>query len=139
MVSESFLLVRSGTRRVGLAVAQLVAVAESGATSAVPASEPALAGVGTIRGETLPVIRLGALLSGDPGPRGDVAVLVRVSGVGICIEVDEAVTVVRAVAMPLPEDSSTAWARGVIRHEGAYVPILDIGALGARLFETGRA
>ena len=138
-MSEAFLLVRSEGRRVGLAVAQLVAVAESGETVAVPASEPALAGVGTIRGETLPVIRLGALLGGAAARRGDVAVLVRVDGVGICIEVEEAETVVEAVVMPLPEDAATVWARGVIRHEGGYVPILDLGALGARLFETGRA
>ena len=123
----------------GLAVAQLVAVAESGETVAVPTSEPALAGVGTIRGETLPVIRLGALLGGNVARRGEVAVLVRVDGVGICIEVEDAETVVEAVVMPLPEDAATAWARGVIRHEGGYVPILDLGALGARLFETGRA
>lgn len=129
----------------GLPVAQLEAVTHLGEVMAVPSTEPALRGVALLRGVTMPVVELAALLAerdgheATPSVPGAVAVIVAVAGARLCIEVDEADTVVRAEPMPVPADASMPWARAVIRHEGLLVPLLDLGALAARLTETGRA
>ena len=84
---------------------------------------------------------LQALLAGSAaGPvRGELAVIVRAGGVRLCLEVDAADVVLRGDPMPVPRDAAMPWARAVMRYEGVLVPLLDLGALGARLTETGQA
>ena len=130
-----FLLVRASGRLVGLPVEHLVAVAEFGDPHPVPSPEPALRGVAVVRGETMPVIHLGAFLAGTacPAERGQAGVVITVDGGRLCLEVDEADVVVRAVTMPLPDTTVQAWARAVVRCPEGLVPLLDLTALGARL------
>ena len=137
--SAGFLLVRAGGRWVGLPVEQLLAVSDFGRPQPVPSPEPAMRGVAGVRGETMPVIHLGALLSGGACPveQGDTGVVISVDGVRICLEVDEADVVVRETALPLPPASSMPWARAVVRRPEGLVPLLDLTALGARLAGTG--
>ena len=126
-----FLLVRASGRWVGLPVEQLLAVADFGRPHPVPSPEPAMRGIASVRGETMPVIHLGALLAGGacPAAQGETGVVVSVGGIRICLEVDEADVVVRETALP--------WARAVVRRPEGLVPLLDLTALGARLAGTG--
>ena len=139
-MAEAFLLVVAGGRRVALPVAQLEGVAEPGPVTPVPSAEPALRGIGTVRGGTLPIVNLDALLRGRAaGTAPEAMVIVSAGGVRLGLEVDAADIVLRGEPMPAPGDGTLPWARAVIRHEGALVPLLDLGALGARMTETGRA
>ncbi len=135
----SFLLVHAGGRAVGLPVEYLVAVTEPGIAHAVPSSEPALRGVATVRGETMPLVHLGALLAGSACPPEPalVGVVVSVGGARICLEVDVADIVVREKALPLPRATAMPWARAIVRRPEGPVPLLDLTALGARLAERG--
>jgi chemotaxis signal transduction protein len=137
--SASFLLVRAGGRTVGLPVEYLIGVAEIGPASPVPSAEPAMRGVAGVRGETMAVIHLGALLGGTACPTepGQAGVVVSVGGVRLCLEVDEADVVVREALLPLPPASALPWARAVVRRPDGLVPLLDLSALGARLAEAG--
>ena len=136
---SGYLLVTAGGRPVGLPVEYLEAVTECGAYSMVPSSEPALRGVATVRGTTVPVVHLGTLLSGGvlPAERGGTAVLVTIGGRKLCLEVDDADIVVHEPAMPVPPDAAMPWARAVVRRPEGLVPLLDLSALGARLMEAG--
>ena len=64
----AFLLVRAGGRKVGLAVEAVIEVREPDELGAIPSLEPALRGVTALRGQLMPVLNLGALLGGEPGP-----------------------------------------------------------------------
>jgi chemotaxis signal transduction protein len=139
-MAEAYLLVTAGERLVGLPVSQLEGVAEPGSVMPVPTTEPALRGVGAVRGSTLPIVSLRALLGESAaGAPAEVMVIVAAGGVRLGLEVDAADIVLRGEPMPTPGDASMPWARAVMRHEGALVPLLDLGALGARMTETGRA
>lgn len=137
--AAGFLLVRAGGRLVGLPVEHLVAVVEFGDAHPVPSAEPSLRGVAVVRGETMPVMHLGAFLAGTacPAERGQAGIVIAVDGMRLCLEVDEADVVVRAETMPLPETSAQAWARAVVRCPEGLVPLLDLTALGARLAGKG--
>lgn len=138
-MSETFLLVTAGHLRVALAVGQLEAVTDGTEVVPVPVAEPAMAGVTTARGETVPVISLARLL-GTPAPRGaDVFVLVRSGGIRLCLAVEAAETLARGDVLPLPADSAMPWARAVLREGATLVPLLDLEALAERLAATGRA
>lgn len=133
----SWLLVRAGGRLVGLALTQVVEVLPPGTVYPVPSAEPAVLGVGRVRGRLVPVVHLGTLLDGgSPAGRGEAAVLVEMDGRQVCLEVDEAGEVLTGRGMPVPDDSVLPWASAVARHEGRLVPLLDLAALGARIRET---
>lgn len=139
-MAEPVLVVRAGGRWVGLPIAQLEAVIEPGELLAVPSAEPAVTGVATLRGTTLPVVSLAALLDdGAAVARGEVGIIISAAGIRLCLEVDEADVVLRGEPLPMPRDGAMPWAHSVIRHDGALLPLLDLGALAARLTETGRA
>lgn len=137
-MSDAFLLVAAGGTRIALPLAQLEGVTSASPVVPVPTGEPAVAGVATIRGETLPVVSLAALL-GVAAPPADAFVLVDTGGVRICLAVDEAETLARGEQLPLPGGGTMPWARAVLRTGGGYVPLLDLEALAERLAATGRA
>ncbi len=138
---EGYLLVRAGGRRVGLALAQVVEVLDPGPTYPVPAVEPAVRGVTSVRGRILPLIHLGALLEGTgcPEARGEVAIVVRLDGRTLCLEVEEAETVLKDPGLAVPSGTALAWAVAVARTDDGLVPLLDLTALGARIKEDPAA
>jgi chemotaxis signal transduction protein len=133
-----FLLVRTGSRRVGLELAQVTEVMQLGTVHPVPSREPAVRGVAEVHGRIVPVVHLGALLDAAACPAvvGDLAVLVTVDGRKVCLEIDEAEVVVREPALPVPPGSSLPWAIGVARHPDGMVPLLDLTALSSRFVEA---
>ncbi len=138
-MSDIFLLVAAGGCRVALPVAQLEAVTDAGEIATLPVAEPAMVGVATVRGETLPVISLARLLGAEASDGSGTFVLVDAGGTRICLAVEHAETLSRGEVMPLPADGATPWARAVLRDGEALVPLLDLEALAERLAATGRA
>jgi chemotaxis signal transduction protein len=135
-----YLLVRAGARLVGLPIADVVEVIEPGPSYPVPAVEPAVRGVVTVRGRILPLVHLGALLDGAACPRmaggtglGAVGIIVAIGGSHICLEVEAADSVLREAGMPLPPGTSLPGAVAVARHAGDLVPLLDLGILAGAL------
>jgi chemotaxis signal transduction protein len=135
------LLVRAGARLVGLPLTQVVEVLDPGAAFPVPSVEPAVRGVSVIRGRILPVVHLGALLEGRPCPteRSELGVLVELGGRRLCLEIEEAESVLYERGMPVQAGSALPWAAGVARTPQGLIPLLDLAALGARFTETSAA
>lgn len=136
-----FLLVRTGSRRVGLELDQIVELIQVGAVHRVPSREPSVRGVAHVRGRLIPVVHLGALLEAGPCPArgGDLAVVVTVDGKRVCLEIDDAEVVVREPALPVPPGSTLPWAIGIARHPDGLVPVLDLAALSSRFMEAPSA
>lgn len=136
-----FLLVRTGSRRVGLELSQVLEVLQIGAVHPVPSLEPAVRGVAAVQGRMLPVVHLGALLEAAPCPAaaGNLVVVVTVNGRRVCLEIDDAEVVVREPTLPVPGGTTLPWALGVARHPDGLVPLLDLAALGARFMEASSA
>ena len=140
--SGGFLLVRTGSRRVGLELRQVIEVIHVSAVHPVPSREPAMRGVVNVNGRIMAVVHLGALLEARtcPPASGDiVVVVVMVDGLRVCLEIDAAEVVVRQPALPVPAGSALPWAIGVARHEDGLVPLLDLAALSARFIEVSPA
>lgn len=132
----AFLLVRASGRRVGIAVEAVVEVREPDELGAIPSLEPALRGVTALRGRLMPVLNLSVLLGGEPGP-GAVVVVTDLGGRRIGLEVDDADIVVGAGVPLLSADETLPWARAIAAlPDQVYVPLLDLGALAARLMEV---
>jgi len=140
-VSGSWLLVRAGSRRVGLALADVVEVLDTGPVYPVPAQEPAVRGVTTAREGIMPVVHLEALLDGTACPerRGATTILVRVDGRPLCLEVDEAEEVLSERGHPVPPGTTLPFVAAVARRPEGLVPLLDLTALVARISETTSA
>lgn len=138
--AASYLVVRAGTRRVGLALPQVVEVTEPGIAHAVPSVEPAMRGVARIRGRLMPVIHLGTLLDGGccPAVTGATAVIVACDGRRLCLEVDDAEAVLHDEALPVPPGTALPLAVAVARGADGLVPLLDLTALATRFGEGGR-
>ena len=137
MAPEGFLLVRSDSRRVGLPLAQVLGVFLLGDVRPVPVVAPAVRGLVAVHGRMLPLIHLGALLSGGRSlTRGDVGVIVSVDGRRVCLEVEDAEILVREAALPVPPGEALPWAVGVARYGDGLVPLLDLAALSTRLMEV---
>jgi chemotaxis signal transduction protein len=138
MNARGFLVVRAGTRRVGLALENLVEVLEPPAAMRVPSAEPALRGVIPVRDALLPLVSLDALLSGTAcgGAPADAAVLVQVGEVRFCLEVDAAESVAHEATLPVPTDAAMPWAEGIALRPDGHIPLLDLGAIGSRLAEA---
>ena len=135
------LLVRAGGRLVGLPLAQVVEVLDPGTAFPVPSIEAAMRGVSVIRGRILPLVHLGALLEGRPCPaeRSELGVLVELGGRRVCLEVEEAESVLYERGMSVQTGSALPWAAGVARTADGLIPLLDLAALGARFSETTAA
>jgi chemotaxis signal transduction protein len=138
MSAEGWLLVRAGGRRVGLALDQVIEVLDLGPVYPVPATEPAVRGVTSSRGRIVPLVHLASLLDGHPAAAsgGGTAVMVRLGGRRVCLEVDDAEGVLRERGLPVPPDGSLPFAVAVARQPDGIVPLLDLTAIGARLSET---
>lgn len=136
-----FLLVRTGTMRVGLELAHVVEVIQIGPVHPVPSRERAVRGVAEVRGRLVPVVHLGALLETGacPARTGDLVVVVTLDGRRVCLEIDDAEIVVREAALPVPQGSTLPWAIGVARHSDGLVPLLDLTALSSRFVEAASA
>jgi chemotaxis signal transduction protein len=138
MTAEGWLLVRAGGRRVGLALEQVIEVLELGPVYPVPSNEPAVRGVTSSRGWIVPLVHLASLLDGrqvaDSG--GGTAVMLRLGGRRVCLEVDDAVEVLRDSGLPVPQDVSLPFAVAVARQADGIVPLLDLTTIGARISET---
>jgi chemotaxis signal transduction protein len=135
---SGYLLVRVGSRRVGLQLRDVLEVVALGEVHPVPAVEPAVRGVIAVQGRMVPLVHLGALLDGiyqAPLP-GDVGVMVEVEGRRLCLEVQEAELLMREPALPVPPGEAMPWAVGVARHSDGIVPLLDLAALSSRLTEA---
>ena len=132
---KGYLLVRAEGRAYGLPVGRVLEVADAGKVLDVPRSLPAVRGMTPLRGRLVPLIHLGAFLSGrtPPAELGRTIVLVELRGRQVAFEVDDADAVVREHAMPVPRGQSLPWAAGVAEQNGALVPILDLEALGDRI------
>jgi chemotaxis signal transduction protein len=135
MRDAGWLLVRAGTRRVGLALDQVVEVLDLGPVHPVPTTDPAVRGVTSSRGRIVPLVHLATLL-GDVGGEGGTAVLVRLEGRRLCLEVDDAEEVLRERGLPVPPEVSLPFAVGVARRPDGLVPLLDLTAIGTRIAET---
>jgi chemotaxis signal transduction protein len=133
-----FLLVRTGSRLVGLELAHVVEVMQVNSIHPVPSREPAVRGVTDVHGRITPVLHLGALLEAEvrPADFGNLVVVVLVDGRKVCLEIDEAQLVVREPALPVPAGSTLPWAIGVARRPEGLVPLLDLTALSSRFMEA---
>jgi chemotaxis signal transduction protein len=132
---KGYLLVRAEGRAYGLPVARVLEVADAGQVLDVPRTLPAVRGLTPLRGRLVPLIHLGAFLTGRAAPAeaGRTVVLVELRGRQVAFEVDDADAVVRDQSMPVPRGQSLPWASGVAEQDGALVPILDLEALGDRI------
>ncbi len=132
---KGYLLVRAEGRAYGLPVGRVLEVADAGQVLDVPRSLPAVRGMTPLRGRLVPLIHLGAFLTGRVAPAelGRTVVLVELRGRQVAFEVDDADAVVREQPMPVPRGQSLPWASGVAAQDGALVPILDLEALGDRI------
>jgi purine-binding chemotaxis protein CheW len=132
----AFLLVRAAGRRVGIAVEAVIEVREPGELGAIPSLVPALRGVTALRGQLMPVLNLAVLLGAEPGPSA-VVVVTDLGGRRVGLEVEEADIVVGAGVPLLSADETLPWARAIAAlPDQVYVPLLDLGALAARLMEV---
>jgi purine-binding chemotaxis protein CheW len=135
---RGWLLVRAGGRRVGLALDQVIEVHDLGPVFPVPSAEPAIRGVTVSRGRIVPLLHLASLLEGPAAVRaeGGTAVMVRLAGRRLCVEVDQAEEVLGEPGLPVPQDVSLPFAAAVARRADGLVPLLDLTDIAARIMET---
>jgi hypothetical protein len=66
-------------------------------------------------------------------------VMVDLAGRRLCLEVEQAESVLYDAGLPVPAGMALPWAAAVARTDGGLVPLLDLDALGARITETTAA
>ena len=139
--APAWLMVRAGSRRVGLALPSVVEVLQRGTVHSVPSREPAVRGVTTVRERLIPVIHLGALLEGTACPlvAGETLVVAELGGRRLALEVEDVEEVLLGAGLPVPEGRALPWASAVARHDGGLVPLLDLDLLAIRVTETASA
>lgn len=137
---KGYLLVRAAGKPYGLPVARVLEVGDATEVLAVPRNLPSVRGLTPLRGRLVPLIHLGAFLTGadaPPAAADDVRTVVLVelgaSGRQVAFEVDDADEVVREQPLPVPRGHTLPWAAGVAEQEGGLVPVLDLDALGDRI------
>ena len=138
---KGYLLVRTEGKTYGLPVGRVLEVGDATEVLAIPRKLPAVRGLTPLRGRLVPLIHLGALLTGREAPADTAArvrtvVLVELGATGrqVAFEVDDADAVVREQPLPVPRGQTLPWAAGVAEQEGGgLVPILDLEALGDRI------
>jgi chemotaxis signal transduction protein len=138
---KGYLLVRTEGKTYGLPVGSVLEVGDTTEVLNIPRKLPAIRGLTPLRGRLVPLIHLGAFLTGREAPADTAArvrtvVLVELGATGrqVAFEVDDADAVVREQPLPVPRGQTLPWAAGVAEQEGGeLVPILDLDALGDRI------
>jgi len=138
---KGYLLVRTEGKTYGLPVGSVLEVGDTTEVLNIPRKLPAIRGLTPLRGRLVPLIHLGAFLTGREAPpdtaarvRTVVLVELGASGRQVAFEVDDADAVVREQPLPVPRGQTLPWAAGVAEQEGGgLVPILDLDALGDRI------
>lgn len=138
---KGYLLVRAGGKAYGLPVARVLEVGDATEVLSIPRTIPAVRGLTPLRGRLVPLVHLGAFLTGAEAPaaRGEAVVRTVVLvelGAGakqVAFEVDDVDAVVREQPLPVPRGQTLPWAAGVAEQEDGLVPILDLEALGDRI------
>ena len=133
---KGYLLVRSEGKSYGLPVGRVLEVGDTTEVLSIPRKLPAVRGLTPLRGRLVPLIHLGAFLSGRPAPAVEgvlTVVLVELAGKQVAFEVDDADAVVREQPLPVPRGQTLPWTAGVAEQESGLVPILDLDALGDRI------
>lgn len=137
MSGHGVLLVRSEGRRLGLPLEQVLEVGSIGRIDPVPGSVRAVRGVTLARGRLVPLVHLGALLSGKECPPllpDRTQVLASIAQQWLALEVDEADAAPSDEVLPPPEGSGlAAWVNGVVRLDKSWIPVLNLDALADRL------
>jgi len=136
---KGYLLVRADGKTYGLPVARVLEVGDATEVLHIPRKFPAVRGLTPLRGRLVPLIHLGAFLTGSDAPplapdalravRTVVLVELGAGGRQVALEVDDADAVVREH----PRGQSLPWAAGVAEQDDGLVPILDLDALGERI------
>jgi chemotaxis signal transduction protein len=138
---KGYLLVRAEGKSYGLPVGRVLEVGDATEVLGIPRKLPAVRGLTPLRGRLVPLIHLGALLTGREAPVQTAAVrtvvLVELGGTAVgrqvAFEVDDVDAVVREQPLPVPRGQTLPWAAGVAEQESGLVPILDLDALGDRI------
>ena len=139
---KGYLLVRAGGRPYGLPVARVLEVGDATEVLSIPRKVPSVRGLTPLRGRLVPLVHLGAFLSGGDIPvaegggaavRTVVLVELGASGKQVAFEVDDVDAVVREEPLPVPRGQTLPWASGVAEQQDGLVPILDLDALGDRI------
>jgi len=138
---KGYLLVRTEGKTYGLPVGSVLEVGDTTEVLNIPRKVPAIRGLTPLRGRLVPLIHLGAFLTGREAPpdtaarvRTVVLVELGASGRQVAFEVDDADAVVREQPLPVPRGQTLPWAAGVAEQDGGgLVPILDLDALGDRI------
>ena len=141
---KGYLLVRAAGQAYGLPVARVLEVGDATEVLSIPRKIPSVRGLTPLRGRLVPLVHLGAFLSGGevapPVPeaaavRTVVLVELGTSGKQVAFEVDDVDAVVREQPLPVPRGQAGAlpWASGVAEAHDGLVPILDLDALGDRI------
>lgn len=138
-----YLLVRCDGKTYGLPVARVLEVGDATEVLQIPRNLPAVRGLTPLRGRLVPLIHLGAFLTGSDAPpiapdaaravRTVVLVELGAGGRQVAFEVDDADAVVREQPLPVPRGQTLPWAAGVAEQEDGLVPILDLDALGDKI------
>jgi chemotaxis signal transduction protein len=140
-----YLLVRAEGKAYGLPVGRVLEVGDATEVLQIPRKLPAVRGLTPLRGRLVPLIHLGAFLTGRDAPPATegvrTVVLVELgtseggggSSRQVAFEVDDADAVVREQPLPVPRGQTLPWAAGVAERDSGLVPILDLDALGERI------
>ena len=143
---KGYLLVRAGGQPYGLPVARVLEVGDATEVLGIPRKLPSVRGLTPLRGRLIPLVHLGAFLSGGdiPAAKGEgegeggavrtvVLVELGASGKQVAFEVDDVDAVVREQPLPVPRGQALPWASGVAEQGDRLVPILDLDVLGDRI------
>ena len=137
---KGYLLVRAGGKPYGLPVARVLEVGDATEVLSIPRTNPSVRGLTPLRGRLVPLVHLGAFLTGAEAPAGGggavrtvVLVELGASAKQVAFEVDDVDAVVREQPLPVPRGQTLPWAAGVAEQDDGLVPILDLEALGDRI------
>ena len=133
-----FLLVRVGSRYVGLVLDQVEEIVDLGDSYTVPTKSPAVRGLMPANGRLVPVLDLAGYLDDSRCPRtcSAVGVLTRINGHKLCLEVDDADTLIEAELLSVSPGIGLP-ARALPRHDGSLIPILALDRLSEDLADRG--
>jgi purine-binding chemotaxis protein CheW len=139
---KGYLLVRSEGKPYGLPVSRVLEVGDATEVLTIPRKVRSVRGLTPLRGRLVPLVHLGAFLSGGDVPPAEghavrtiVLVELGTAGKQVAFEVDDVDAVVREQPLPVPRGQALPWAAGVAERAeaGGLVPILDLDALGDRI------